>query len=125
MKSRLSGKEVSSLKKSSGGRPVRRRASNGAINLLMPSDVVRKYRAKYSKGGKIIHRRELADESDYTIIQRYQSVLQGLYNYYCMAANVYKRMSHVKWILQVSAPENLGEQVQEIGEADRQDVPCP
>jgi group II intron reverse transcriptase/maturase len=89
------------------GTYTRRRASNGRVTLLMPSDVVRKYRAKYSRKGKVIHRSELRDESDYTIIQRFQSVLQGLYNYYCMAANVSKRMSYVKWILHTSLLKTL------------------
>jgi group II intron reverse transcriptase/maturase len=65
-----------------------RRATNGKIALLMPRKVVQKYRQKYSKKGKIVHRPELTNEKVYTIISRYQSVLKGVYNYYCMAVNV-------------------------------------
>jgi group II intron reverse transcriptase/maturase len=86
-----------------------KRNANGRIALLMPRKVVHKYRQRYSSGGKIIHRKELLNESAYTIIQRYQSVLRGLYNYYCMAVNVgnRKRMSSIKWMLEVSLTKTL------------------
>jgi group II intron reverse transcriptase/maturase len=84
-----------------------RRASNGRITLLMPRAVVSKYLERYSKGGKVTHRPELLCESDYTIVQRYQSVLQGLYNYYCMASNVSKRMGRILGILRSSLLKTL------------------
>jgi len=84
-----------------------RRAANGCISLLMPRDVVSKYLQRYSRGGKVIHRTDVLHDSDYTIMQRYQGVLVGLYNYYCMASNVGKRMNHVRWILQTSLLKTL------------------
>jgi len=84
-----------------------RRAKNGCVTLLTPRKVVSKYRKRFSKDGKVIHRSELLAETDYTIIQRYQSVLVGLYNYYCMTANVSKRVGHIKWILQISLLKTL------------------
>jgi len=84
-----------------------RRATNGRIALLMPWKVTLKYRQRHSDGGKIVHRKELIPDGDYTIISRYQGVLRGLYNYYCMASNVSKRMGHIKWILQTSLTKTL------------------
>jgi hypothetical protein len=86
-----------------------KRATNGAIRLLMPQKVVHKYRSLYSKSGKVIHRAELIADTDYTIVQRYQAVLKGLYNYYCMAINVgtRTRMGCIKWILQTSLTKTL------------------
>jgi group II intron reverse transcriptase/maturase len=84
-----------------------RRARNGCITLRMPRKVVCKYRDRYSKGGKVIHSAELLAESDFTIASRYQSVLRGLYNYYCMAANVGKRLGRIKLILQTSLLKTL------------------
>jgi group II intron reverse transcriptase/maturase len=84
-----------------------KRATNGYIALLMPRQVVQKYRNRFCKGGKPVHRSELLADADYTIIQRYQSVLRGLYNYYCMAANVGKRMNGVRWILETSLTKTL------------------
>jgi len=85
-----------------------KRAANGCITLLMPRKVVLKYRERYSRNGKIVHRGELALESDYTITQRYQSVCRGLYNYYCMAVNVSKRMGRIRWMLLRSLVKTLG-----------------
>lgn len=86
-----------------------KRATNGSIALLMPQEVVRQYRARYSSKGKIAHRAELLADTDYTILQRYQSVLKGIYHYYCMAVNVgtRKRMGYIKWILETSLTKTL------------------
>ncbi len=86
-----------------------KRATNGKIALLMPQQVIRKYRNRYAKGGQIAPRMELIADSDYTIIQRYQSVLRGIYNYYCMAVNVGSttRMAYLKWVLETSLTRTL------------------
>jgi hypothetical protein len=84
-----------------------RRAANGAIALLMPRKVVSKYLSLYSRRGKITHRNELKHETDYTIIQRYQSVLRGIYNFYCMTNNVSRRMGYINNILMTSLLKTL------------------
>ena len=84
-----------------------RRATNGLLTLLMPQSVVAKCRDRFCKGGKPIHRPDLLADTDFTIIQRYQSVLRGVYNYYCMAVNVSRRMSRIKWILRTSLMKTL------------------
>ncbi|HTU21951.1 MAG TPA: group II intron reverse transcriptase/maturase [Gemmataceae bacterium] len=89
-----------------------RRAANGAIALLMPRKVVSKYLKLFSKKGRITHRAELLPETDYTIIQRYQSVLRGLYNFYCMAYNVSKRMRYIDNILRTSLLRTLASKLQ-------------
>jgi group II intron reverse transcriptase/maturase len=88
-------------------RASKRRTRNGCIMLKMPRKVVSKYLKRFSKKGKIIHRKEITNESDYTIVQRFQSILAGLYNYYCMASNVAGRMSRIQWILQTSLRKTL------------------
>jgi hypothetical protein len=84
-----------------------KRATNGRIALLMPQEVARKYRRRYSKRGKTTARAELLAESDYTILQRYQGVLQGVYNYFCLATNVSRRMATIKWVLETSLTKTL------------------
>jgi group II intron reverse transcriptase/maturase len=86
-----------------------KRATNGYIALLMPQRVVQEYRERYSKRGKVIHRKELTADKDYTILQRYQAVLKGVYNYYCMATNVGNRgrMNRIRWILETSLTKTL------------------
>jgi group II intron reverse transcriptase/maturase len=87
------------------------RATNGNITLLMPVSVVRKYQERYCKKGKPIHRNELLVDTDFTILQRYQAVLRGLYNYYCMANNVSQRMARIWWILETSLAKTLASKV--------------
>jgi group II intron reverse transcriptase/maturase len=84
-----------------------RRATNGVIRLSMPRQVVTKYLARFSKKGKIRHQTVLLPEKVYTIIQRYQSVLQGVYNFYCMAVNVSVRMNRIDSILKTSLLKTL------------------
>jgi hypothetical protein len=84
-----------------------RRATNGLLTLLMPQSVVAKYRDRFCKSGKPIQRPDLLADTDNTIIQRYQSVLRGVYNYYCMAVNVSRRMSRIKWVLRTSLLKTL------------------
>jgi len=83
------------------------RATNGTISLLMPRKVVQRYMKAYSRGGKIIHKAELLAETDYTILQRYQSVLVGIFNFYCMANNVSKRVGYIWRILEISLVKTL------------------
>jgi group II intron reverse transcriptase/maturase len=89
------------------GTRARTRAANGKILLEMPKDAVSELRQRYAQAGKIIHRAERLNDHDHSIIQAYQSVLRGLYNYYCMALNVGQRMTEVKWILEVSLTKTL------------------
>jgi len=84
-----------------------RRCANSSIALLVPRKVLNKYMDKYSKSGKIIHKAEMLIDTEYTIVSRYQSVLRGLYNFYCMATNVSRRMQRLKWILEVSMTKTL------------------
>jgi hypothetical protein len=86
-----------------------KRATNGKIALLMPQKVIHKYRDRYGKGGTISPRFEWIADTDYTVIRRYQTVLRGIYNYYCMAVNVGNttRMAYLKWILETSLTKTL------------------
>jgi hypothetical protein len=85
------------------------RTTNGCIALLMPRQIVSKLQSRFSKRGKITHRIDLLHEMDYTTVQRYQSILRGVYNYYCMAVNVgnRSRMGRIKWMLETSLTKTL------------------
>lgn len=84
-----------------------RRSTNGSIALLMPWKVVNAYKTAYSENGKIQHKAILLQEKDYTILQRYQGVLQGIYQYYCMAVNVSRRVNYIRQILEISLTKTL------------------
>lgn len=66
----------------------KRRAINGGIGLRVPANVLTKKCAQYSRNGVPIHRAELLEESDYTIITQYQQEYRGFVQYYLPAYNV-------------------------------------
>ena len=99
-----------------------RRATNGLTHSSDASVGGRQVSGRFCKGGKPIHRPDLLADTDYTIIQRYQSVLRGVYNYYCMAVNVSRRMSRIKWILRTSLLKTLASKLQVQGVGNPQEV---
>jgi group II intron reverse transcriptase/maturase len=106
-KAKFLGYEINTVRKGDLIATNGKRATNGHIRLRMPHKVVTKYMGLFSKKGKIIHQGALIHETDYTIVQRYQSILKGIYNYYCMAINVARQMGRIKWILSRSLLKTL------------------
>jgi hypothetical protein len=53
------------------------------------------------RGLKAIHRTELINESDFSIITRYQSEFRGIANYYRLAYNMHTLIK-LKWIMETS-----------------------
>jgi hypothetical protein len=58
------------------------------------------------KRGKPIHRPELENESDFTIISTYQLEYRGMVEYYRMAYNLHT-LSRLKWVMQQSLAKTL------------------
>ena len=56
--------------------------------------------------GKAIHRAELLNESDFTIIATYQLEYRGLVNYYRMAYNLHT-LHKLKWVMEQSLTKTL------------------
>lgn len=83
-----------------------KRNLNGEILLRLPKDALQKFCARYERNGKPIHRGELALNSDFDIIARYQSEYRGYAQYYTLAQNLYQ-MSELKWIMQTSMLKTL------------------
>jgi len=111
-KAKFLGHEITVTKAGSHISRDGRRAANGKIALLVPRRVVDKYRDRFSREGKVIHKTELIEETVYTIVSRYQSVSCGLYNFYCMAVNVSRRMDSIKRILELSLTKTLARKLQ-------------
>lgn len=65
------------------------RTVNGVLALRVPYAVVQTACAKYLKRGKSMHRPELAGDSDYDIVRKYQWHYAGVVNYYLLAQNVW------------------------------------
>jgi group II intron reverse transcriptase/maturase len=85
----------------------RGRNVNGHVQLRVPADVIQRVKETYSRGGKVIQRTDALKDSDYSIVARFQSVMRGLYNYYCMAANVSRAMGMIRWVLETSMLKTL------------------
>jgi hypothetical protein len=82
------------------------RSVNGDIGLKVPRNVVEDKCKRYMRKGKPIHRAELLDESDFTIIATYQLEYRGLVNYYRMAYNLHI-LRKLKWVMEISLTKTL------------------
>jgi len=82
------------------------RSINGEIGLKIPRKVVEEKCKRYMRKGKPIHRAELLNESDFTIIATYQLEYRGLVNYYRMAYNLHT-LHKLKWVMETSLAKTL------------------
>lgn len=89
------GKDDGKLIKNIKG--FKRRDVNGIIQLLVPADVINKKIKEFSYRGKPIHRNERINNPIIRIISEYNDEVKGLYNFYCMANNVSKRINKFKY----------------------------
>jgi len=83
------------------------RSVNGKIALLVPREVVAAKRKAYMRRGKAVHRPELLEDDDLSIISLYQAQWRGLLNYYLMAVNVSVRLPQVCRVMRVSLAKTL------------------
>jgi hypothetical protein len=79
---------------------------NQRIDLQVPRDVVKINVAKRLADGEPIHRSELMNLSDYTIVRTYQAEYRGLVNYYLMARNV-ATLNKYRWVMRTSLLKTL------------------
>jgi group II intron reverse transcriptase/maturase len=77
------------------------RAINGKITLRLPKAVVDAKCANYEKAGKPIHRVQLLNDSDYSIVNHYQQEYRGIVQYYLLATNV-SWLSRLQYVMQSS-----------------------
>lgn len=84
----------------------KRRMVNGKVGLYIPADVIQAKRKRYLRDGKVIHRPELLNDSDYDIIARYQGEYRGLVNYYGLAQNL-AALGYLRWTMETSLLKTL------------------
>lgn len=87
-------------------RPKQRRTINGQIEMKVPADTLKQKCHQYMRGGKPIHRRELNDNTVYSIVAQYQSEYRGFVEYYQLANNLH-RCNRLKWIMGQSLTKTL------------------
>ena len=83
------------------------RSVNGKIALLVPRDVVAAKQKQFLRHGKAVHRPELLEDDDFSIISLYQAQWRGLLNYYLMAVNVSVRLPKLYRVMFLSLAKTL------------------
>jgi len=83
-----------------------RRTINGIMGLRMPNTFVNKICQTVMADGRIMHRAELMNDNDFSIVSQYQSELHGYYQYYQMATNA-NDLYKVQWVLGISLLKTL------------------
>lgn len=87
-------------------RPHGGRYINGKPELKIPEGILRKKCQQYLKNGKPKHRKELTEDSVYTIVSTYQAEYRGFVQYYQLALNLGK-CNNLKWIMERSLTQTL------------------
>jgi len=85
-----------------------RRSVNGVVGLRVPARFVKEKSALYTRRGKPMHRPELLDEDDFTIISLYQSEYRGYVQYYTLAQNV-AWLNNVRTVMRLSLLKTLAD----------------
>jgi group II intron reverse transcriptase/maturase len=83
-----------------------RRTLNGTVALRVPVEVIEERCRRYLRHGKPIHRAELAANSDFDIVARYQAEYRGFVQYYLLAQNV-ARINKLRWIMETALLKTL------------------
>lgn len=84
----------------------KKRSVNGEMWLRVPPDLLRKKCQKYQRNNKPIHRKELTNNTAYSIVAQYQSEFRGFAEYYQLA-NERHRLNSLKWIMEQSLAKTL------------------
>ncbi len=83
-----------------------KRSINGIIALRMPVSFVEEKCALYMRNGKPIHRPELINDDDFTIVNIYQSEYRGYVQYYSLAQNI-AWLHKLQWVMWSSLMKTL------------------
>jgi group II intron reverse transcriptase/maturase len=84
----------------------KKRSINGVMRLRVPADLLRKKCQKYQKHNKPVHRKELTNNTVYSIVAQYQSEFRGFAEYYQLANDLH-RLNSLKWIMEQSLAKTL------------------
>src|SRR6266700_5567543 len=82
------------------------RQVNETIGLRVPKEVIEQKCALYMRRGKPAQRAEMLDDSDYSILSKYQAEYRGVVQYYLLAHNVCW-FNKVQWVAETSLLKTL------------------
>ncbi len=83
-----------------------RRSINGIVALRIPASFIEEKCALYMRNGKPIHRPELINDDDFTIVNIYQSEFRGYVQFYSLAQNI-AWLRKLQWIMWSSLMKTL------------------
>ena len=83
-----------------------KRSINGIIALRIPARFIEEKCTLYMRNGKPIHRPELINDDDFTIINIYQSEFRGYVQFYSLAQNI-AWLRKLQWIMSSSLMKTL------------------
>ncbi len=76
------------------------------ITLRLPLQKLDAWIAKYTRGGEAVHRPELLNETDFSIVSLYGSEYRGIVQYYALAENRFW-LSRLHWVMETSLLKTL------------------
>ena len=82
------------------------RQVNEMVSLRVPMEVIEQKCALYMQRGKPAQRAQLLDDSDYSIVGKYQAEYRGVVQYYLLAQNV-GLFGKLKWVAETSLLKTL------------------
>jgi group II intron reverse transcriptase/maturase len=82
------------------------RSKPGRIHLRLPAQKLEAKIAKYTRDGKPVHRTELRNGSDFSIVEQYGSEFRGVVQYYAFAKNRHW-FHHLQWVMGLSLLKTL------------------
>jgi group II intron reverse transcriptase/maturase len=84
-----------------------RRSHNGNIGLRIPEEVIQNKCQRYKHHSrKVLHRTELINDSDFTIIELFQAEYRGVVEYYRLAYNLH-RLTTLEGVMEQSLTKTL------------------
>jgi hypothetical protein len=86
--------------------PAQGKSMPGRIQLRLPIQKLETKITKYMRDGKPIHRTELRNGSDFSIVEKYGSEFRGIVQYYAFAKNRYW-FHHLQWVMGLSLLKTL------------------
>jgi group II intron reverse transcriptase/maturase len=110
-KARFLGYHIHTLHEDTQRDDRNRRSLNGRIGLRVPEDVIEEKCRSLMAHNKVRHRPELYQDSDFTILNTYQTEYRGVVNYYRLAYNL-SNLGKWKWVMQQSLVQTLAAKFQ-------------
>ncbi len=107
-KAKFLGYEISTFQRNDARERTyyKRRVLNGKVELSLPAAVIQEKCRRYMAHNKPIHRKEMLNDSVFSIMMHFQGVYRGIVEYYHLAHNVYG-LNKLKWIMEQSLVKTL------------------